>query len=1801
MSENLSATIEVGLDGSKVQEGVAPITRTLENLGKSAKRAGRDAAEGLGSVGEETSKTTAKVDAATKNLISSVERATARVKAELDGGAKSGAKFYEVLANQRGVSLDSLNPYLAKLKEVEKAQEDARKSTGNLGISAAQTAQALRNVPAQFTDIVVSLQSGQKPLTVFLQQGGQLKDMFGGAGNAAKALGGYVVGLVNPFTIAAGAAAALGVAYMQGSKEAQEYAKAIILTGNAAGTTADQLAMMAAKINESGGGTKAASAEALAALVGTGKVSIANLEGFASTAIKMEKIIGKSIADTAKDFEDLGKTPVEASLKLNEQYNYLTASIYKQIKAFEDQGKAVDAVSLAQKAYADAMKERTAGIEQNLGTIESSWNSIKSSAKSAWDAMLGVGRDTTGAEKIAQLQANIQSRNNFISTERQGSLLIPKAQSENAADQAKLDILQAQVVNAEKLAAIKADTNKIEQAGIEFQKQGVQFLDKKAQMQIELTKATNLYLQSVSGDKSRSNEDKEKDKALTERLIAIKEKYKESISKEENAYQSLAKTISEKLALSEVELKTEKPLTESQRLRVKLMEAIASGHVKITQAQIAEQTNKINLIQSNELLTTTYKNLYAEIDKLKPEMLRNEASILKDIDQESKKAREQSKKWMQEQRDNYATVNSSLDDYASKMQETNELAQLEIDLLGRSSVERKTLVEQRKIELSLERELSKIRQLDLTDSGRQKLIDKASNQANIDKSTAELRAQQSEWTKFYEDIYSGLSDSLYRGFEAGKGFFQSFWDGIKNLFKTTVLKLAVQGVMTGVLGAGFAETAAAATGGASQVGSAASTYSMGKTLWDGFAAAGSVGGGIASVAGGYLGSLGSLLGSSSISAFGSGLSGTAVGTLAGAGPTIAGSATGLGSMVGVAGAGEGFGVLAAGAEAGSAAGAAGAGASISSVLAAIPGWGWAALAAAAVATKFGGGKDRVTGDQSVSGMLGTNDISRNVNWTKDGGWFNADTAGTWKYNLANSTAIADNGKSYQDAANVGNDSALLKSLNDTYASLKAASADYAKALGLDASTIAGRADAINFALGKTKEENDKAISAAFGTVADSIAASLSPSLASFAKAGESTGQTLARLASNFTDINKIVGTLGIKEFTKSLEGADSAQKLIELSGGIEKFTSGAAFFAENFLEESEKIKPAADLVAETLARMGKSSVDTIAEFRELVQGLDLTSESSAKMYAELIAIAPAFKAVADVNLAAELKKTEQAARDAADALKLKTDIDNEHKSLQAEYNQLTMTSAQLLKLQRDALFESNQGIFDSIQAVKAQQTAAIESAKDKEKEETRIAGIAAQRRGLDIQLMEALGNSEGALAATRADVLKTLDSSLWDTQNALWAALDSNAAIEKAKQSAANAKAESDRVLQQMQADAQKAQQDYEKRVSDARSKLQSAYQAESSVLEQVISKMGSFADAARKLQDSLRFGSSSPLNGSEKFDLAKSGLSSAIASARQGDPEALSKLQQFIELSKLSSKSFEDYTSDFNTVMNILDDSASTAETQESIAKSQLTTLKTQVDSLLSVDKNVMSVADAIRELQSLTSGGLSSVVDAITGQANAKAAAEAAKAIPNTASSKYGFAGGRSYGLDAVSTAYTAPSSGDAGKQYQQFYADANDWVKTIGAATGVGEVESFKAMAASVMMQSFDGGFGKDASIQAGKDWLRKQYLSTYGDLGRGIPAFAGGGTFGGGLRLVGENGPELEVTGPSRIFNASQTASMLRSGGASDQDLIAEIKLLREEVQGLRAEAQATAGHTSKTARLLDRAMPDGDAWQTRVVA
>lgn len=274
-------------------------------------------------------------------------------------------------------------------------------------MSAKAQAAAMRGVPAQFTDIVTSLQGGQAPLTVLLQQGGQLSDMFHGTGNAARAMGSYVLGLVSPLTIAAAAAGALGYAYYQGSAESSAFQKTLVMTGNMAETTSGQLADLAKSVAGKTGATTGAVVEILNEIAASGKVSADMLGKVSQAAVDMERVGGAAASDTAKEFESLGEAPAAAILKLNDKYHFLTASVYEQIKALQDQGREADAVKLAQNTYFDMVESRAPVMAQNLGLLESAWKGISDTAKGAWDSMVDVFREDTLDTKLSALTKKI--------------------------------------------------------------------------------------------------------------------------------------------------------------------------------------------------------------------------------------------------------------------------------------------------------------------------------------------------------------------------------------------------------------------------------------------------------------------------------------------------------------------------------------------------------------------------------------------------------------------------------------------------------------------------------------------------------------------------------------------------------------------------------------------------------------------------------------------------------------------------------------------------------------------------------------------------------------------------------------------------------------------------------------------------------------------------------------------------------------------------------------------------------------------------------------------------------------------------------------------------------------------------------------------------------------------------------------------------------------------------------------------------------------------------------------------------
>lgn len=291
-----------------------------------------------------------------------------------------------------------------------------------VGISAGQTAQAMRQLPMQITDITTSLASGMPIWLVAIQQGGQIKDSFGGIGPALRA----VAGMVTVSTAAIGGAVAivggLALAYKQGSDEGTRFANTLVESGNYAGTSSGQMHDLAREIDAING-TRAKAAEALTAMAASGAITAGSMRDIGIAAVAMSDATGRAVGEIVDEFARLAREPATASAKLNEQYRYLTASVYEQIRALEEQGRSSDAAELAMNTYADTMRSRAAEIVSNMGPIEGAWATIKRNAAEAWDAMLGVGRESTLSEQLEEARERASgARPRFFTDEAEARL-----------------------------------------------------------------------------------------------------------------------------------------------------------------------------------------------------------------------------------------------------------------------------------------------------------------------------------------------------------------------------------------------------------------------------------------------------------------------------------------------------------------------------------------------------------------------------------------------------------------------------------------------------------------------------------------------------------------------------------------------------------------------------------------------------------------------------------------------------------------------------------------------------------------------------------------------------------------------------------------------------------------------------------------------------------------------------------------------------------------------------------------------------------------------------------------------------------------------------------------------------------------------------------------------------------------------------------------------------------------------------------------------------------------------------------
>lgn len=330
---------------------------------------------------------------------------------------KTRVDLLELKAAELGVEA-SARPLIAALRAQEQALEAnsrkaqvATKEFNQYGLSQKQVTAAMRGVPAQITDIFISLQGGQNPLTVLLQQGGQLKDMFGGIVPAARALASALVGLVNPYTVAAAAVGVLGAAYLGAEARANAFNEALIMSGQSGNITADDLQRYAEQLDNISGITSRQAADALTQVAASGKIAADQYALVAQAASQMQNVTGKAMKDTIAEYAELARDPYNAIMRFNEAENFLTASIAQRIKVLQESGRIEEAIALATETRATAQIQRTNDVVESLGLVSGAWHGIKRNTAEAWDEAVSyfTNLDRDAKEAVGTLGRLMQS------------------------------------------------------------------------------------------------------------------------------------------------------------------------------------------------------------------------------------------------------------------------------------------------------------------------------------------------------------------------------------------------------------------------------------------------------------------------------------------------------------------------------------------------------------------------------------------------------------------------------------------------------------------------------------------------------------------------------------------------------------------------------------------------------------------------------------------------------------------------------------------------------------------------------------------------------------------------------------------------------------------------------------------------------------------------------------------------------------------------------------------------------------------------------------------------------------------------------------------------------------------------------------------------------------------------------------------------------------------------------------------------------------------------------------------------
>ncbi|HIH9988592.1 TPA: phage tail length tape measure family protein [Klebsiella pneumoniae] len=386
MQEQLSAFRGAGLVGDDDFEQYSSRLNELRLQVEKSAHAATDAGRKEAAAAREAAQAEAQAAATKEQFIN-------RLREQAETMNLTTAELLQYKAAQLGISAEAA-PFIQKITD-----QNAAMSKG--GISAGQYAQAMRYLPMQITDVVTSLASGMPVWLVAIQQGGQIKDSFGGVGNTFKAL----LSIITPARLAigglAGIVAAAGIAAVSAMNDQDAFNRSIQKTGNYAGVTSGELEQMA----QQGGqlrGNYSQVRDILNGLVSSGRFTGETLTSVAQAATLMAELSGDSADQVVSNFLKMSDSATTWAANTNQQYHFLDLETYQRIRSLEDQGRKEEAIELASQAFKKASEERLRTMEQQLNRAARAWNNVKIAATGAWESFKDKASGALGLDAPAK-------------------------------------------------------------------------------------------------------------------------------------------------------------------------------------------------------------------------------------------------------------------------------------------------------------------------------------------------------------------------------------------------------------------------------------------------------------------------------------------------------------------------------------------------------------------------------------------------------------------------------------------------------------------------------------------------------------------------------------------------------------------------------------------------------------------------------------------------------------------------------------------------------------------------------------------------------------------------------------------------------------------------------------------------------------------------------------------------------------------------------------------------------------------------------------------------------------------------------------------------------------------------------------------------------------------------------------------------------------------------------------------------------------------------------------------------------